>query len=199
MGDLDAGSIEGSLTSVPIPRRTGRRSGRSAPPMIPSLTRSWAACGCHTLLPVRPWPLRPAYVPPPPAVPATDVGPGQGAERPEPGRPRAPGGPLPASGRYSPEVRIRCGHWLRRRDSVAGSARHRAPEHREPGLEDYDVVVAGTSVRRPGRRRRNGQSSVGGRIGQRLRCVANITHLPSSRSQRSPLSGRRHSVGDVVR
>jgi hypothetical protein len=45
-GDLDIGSIDGSLTRVSrYPSRTGRRSGRRAPPMTPRRTRSCGSCG----------------------------------------------------------------------------------------------------------------------------------------------------------
>jgi hypothetical protein len=55
VGELDACSIDGSLTRVPDTRPTGRRSARPAPPTIAPRTRSCGSCACRMPAPGPPW------------------------------------------------------------------------------------------------------------------------------------------------
>ena len=56
VGDLDTGSIDGSLTRVPDSDANRQAYGSAgADPMTPPPTRSYASCGSATHPPARPW------------------------------------------------------------------------------------------------------------------------------------------------
>jgi hypothetical protein len=54
-GELEAARSTGRWSGCRTPRRTGKRSGRPAPPMTPRPTRSYGSCGSAMPPPAPPW------------------------------------------------------------------------------------------------------------------------------------------------